>query len=146
MALASRRLPSIVTRADLAWLLTPTYAAALSVDDDEAHDRLERAMARPDVAEDLLWGISEALEARRGPRTSEDALLDKLSAGLHARRGKVTAAASDPAVSAVLVRINLEIGLAPDALRATLETPKGRAILDAGLRKLGDQLVRELVK
>jgi hypothetical protein len=146
MSQPSRRLPSIVTRADLAWLLTPTYAAAMDVDDDEAHDRLERAVGRPELVEDLLWGISEALEARRGPRTSEDALLDKLSAGLHARRGKVTAAAGDPAVSAVLVLVNLEIGMASESLRGTLETPKGRAMLDAGLRKLGDHLVRELVK
>jgi hypothetical protein len=146
MPLDSRRLPAIVTRADLAWLLTPTYAAAMSVDDDEAHERLERALAHQALADDLLWGLSEALEARRGARTSVDALLDKLSAGLHARRGKVTAAAGDPAVSAVLVRLNLEVGLASETLRATLETPRGRALLDTGLRKLGDHLVRELVK
>jgi hypothetical protein len=146
MALASRRLPSIVTRVDLAWLLTPTYAAAMSVDDEEAHDRLERALGRPELVDDLLWGLSEALEARRGPRTSVDSLLDKLSVGVHARRGKVTSAGGDPAVAAVMVRINLEIGLASETLRGTLETDKGRAMLDAGLRRLGDHLVRELLK
>jgi hypothetical protein len=146
MGLATRRLPAIVTRADLAWLLTPTYAAAMSVDDEEAHERLERALARPEVVDDLLWGLSEALEAARGPRTAVDALLDKLSAGLHARRGKVTAAGGDPLVSAVMVRINLELGLASETLRATLRTEQGGAMLDAGLRKLGDHLVRELVR
>ena len=59
MPLFSPRLPAVVTRADLAWLVTPTYAEALSVEDDEAHDRLERALTHPELVDDLLWGISE---------------------------------------------------------------------------------------
>jgi hypothetical protein len=46
----------------------------------------------------------------------------------------------------VLVRINLEIGLAPEQMRATLDTDKGRAVLAAGLRELGGHLVKELLK
>ena len=144
--LFSRRLPAVVTRADLAWLVTPTYAEALSVEDDEAHDRLERALAQPELVDDLLWGISEALPAKQGARTTEDQLVDRLSKALHARRGKVTAAPAGPAVSAVLVRINVELGLAPEPLRATLRTDKGQQLLDEGLRRLGAHLVNELLK
>jgi hypothetical protein len=144
--LFSPRLPAVVTRADLAWLVTPTYAEAMSVDDEEAHDRLVRALAHAEVVNDLLWGLSEALAATRGVRTSSDQVVDKLSKGLHARRGKVTAAPSGPAISAVLVRINCELGLASESLRSMLETDKGRTLLDEGLRKLGAHLVRELMK
>ena len=144
--LFSRRLPAVVTRADLAWLVTPTYAEALSVEDEEAHDRLERALTHPGLVDDLLWGISEALPAQQGARTTEDQLMDRLSKALHARRGKVTAAPAGPAVSAVLVRINVELGLAAEPMRLTLATDKGQALLDDGLRKLGAHLVNELLK
>jgi hypothetical protein len=144
--LFSPRLPAVVTRADLAWLVTPTYAEALSVEDDEAHERLERALSHPELVDDLLWGISEALPTKLGPRTTPDQLVDRLSKGLHARRGKVKAAAAGPAVSAVLVRINVELGLAAEPMRLTLQTDKGQKLLDDGLRKLGAHLVDELIK
>ena len=144
--LFSPRLPAVVTRADLAWLVTPTYAEALSVEDEEAHERLERAFTRPELIDDLLWGISEALPERQGPRTTPDQLVDRLSKGIHARRGKVTAAVAGPSVSAVLVHINVTLGLAPEAVRATLQTDKGQKLLDDGLRTLGAHLVDELLK
>ena len=144
--LFSPRLPAVVTRADLAWLVTPTYAEALSVEDDEAHDRLERALTHPELVDDLLWGISEALPARQGARTTPDQLVDRLSKALHARRGKVTAAAAGPAISAVLVRINVDLGLAAEPMRLTLQTDKGQRLLDDGLRTLGAHLVGELLK
>lgn len=146
MALFSRRLPHVVTIPDLAVLLTPTYAEAMSVEDEEAHERLVRALSRTRVADDLYAGLSEALEAVQGERTPEDALMDKLSKGIQKRRSRVKAAPGTPGLAAVLVRINLEIGLAPEQMRATLDTDKGRAVLAAGLRDLGAHLVKELLK
>ncbi|MFL5262248.1 MAG: hypothetical protein ACJ79R_17550 [Anaeromyxobacteraceae bacterium] len=146
MTLFSRRLPHVLTHADLARVVAPTYAEALNVEDDEAHDRVSRAIERPGVADDLYRGISEALARSRGPRTTEDAQLDKLSAGVVARRARVKAAPASPAISAVLVRMNLELGLAPEGMRATLATDKGRAMLDDGLRALGAHLAKELLK
>jgi hypothetical protein len=146
MALFSRRLPHVVTLPDLAILLTPTYGESMSVEDDEAHERLVRALSRTRVADDLYDGISAALEGLQGQRTSEDALMDKLSKGIQKRRARVKAAPQSAGLAAVLVRINLEIGLAPEQMRATLETDKGRAVLTAGLRDLGAYLVKELLK
>ena len=144
MALFSRRLPHVLTRADLAALVAPTYARALSVDEEEAHGRLRRALERPGVAEDLYRGLSAALAEAKGPRTSVDAVIDKLSAAVQARRWRVKAAPATPALSAVLVRLNLEIGLAPEPMRATLAAGKGRELLEEGLRQLGEHLVKEL--
>lgn len=146
MPLFSRRLPHVLTRGDLALLLAPTYASALSVDEEEALERLRRALERPGVADDLYRGVSAALLAAKGPRTSEDALVDKLSAGVQARRSRARAAPATPALSAVMVRVNLEIGLAPEPMRATLAGGKGQALLEEGLRQLGDHLVKELLK
>jgi hypothetical protein len=146
MPLFSRRLPHVVTIADLAILLTPTYAEAMSVEDEEAHERLVRALAHTRLADDLYLGLSEALEGMRGERTSEDALMDKLSKGVQKRRSRVKGAPSTAALAAVMVRINLEIGMAPEQMRATLDTDKGRAVLAEGLRSLGNHLVKDLLK
>lgn len=142
----SPRLTHVLTRADLATLLTPTYADAQGVDDDEAHDRVTRALEDPELVEDLYEEISRALEAHKGPRTDADGVINKLSKAVETRKGRVKPAAASPGVSAVLVRINLANGLAPDAMRAVMESDKGRAALAAGLRALGAHLVKELVK
>jgi hypothetical protein len=146
VALFSRRLPHVVTRADLVALVAPTYARARGVDEEEASDRLGRALSVPAALDDLYRGLSQALEDAKGPRTSEDALVDRISAGIAARRARAKAADGTPRIAAVLVRLDLEIGLAPEAMRATLATPKGRALLDAGLRELGAHLVKDLLR
>jgi hypothetical protein len=146
VAYFSKRLPHVLTRADLALLLSPTYAKARGVDGEEAGERLSRALAAPAALDDLYRGISGALAGAKGPRTSEDALVDRLSAGVVARRARARAAAGTPGVSAVLVRLDLELGLAPEPMRATLATEKGRALLEEGLRELGAHLVKELLR
>lgn len=142
----SSRLPHVVTARDLVVLLAPTYAAARGVDEQEATERLTRALQARGALDDVYRGLSSALAAAKGPRTSEDALVDKLSAGVAVRRARVKAAPITPAVAAVLVRLDLEIGLAADAMRETLATPRARALLDEGLHALGAHLLRGLMK
>lgn len=142
----SSRLPHVVTGRDLVVLLAPTYAAARGVDEEEAMERLTRALQARGALDDLYRGLSSALAAAKGPRTSEDALVDKLSAGVAARRARAKPAPVTPAIAAVLVRLDLEIGLAADAMRETLATPRARALLDEGLHALGAHLLRGLMK
>lgn len=144
MSSAFERLPHVVTRADLATSLTATYAAAQNVDDEEAHDRLARALTDPGLLDDLYWGLEEALVAQQGSR-SDDALLDTLSKRVASRKGRLAASTSRD-VAAVIVRINLLLNLAPDAMRELLDSEKGKAALDKGLRTLGAHLVKELLK
>jgi hypothetical protein len=146
VTLFSRRLPHVLTRKDLVLLVAPTYAAARGVDEEEAMERLGRALAAPAALDDLYRGVSEALREKQGPRTTEDALVDKLSAAVVARRARARAAAVTPAVSAALVRLDLEIGLAPEPMRATLASERGKKLLDEGLRALGAHLVKELLR
>jgi hypothetical protein len=146
VTLFSRRLPHVLPRADLVAILAPTYAAARGVDGEEASERLARALAVPAALDDVYRGISAALRDVQGPRTSEDALVDRLSAGIVARRSRVKAADATPAVAAALVRLDVEIGLAPEAMRATLATPRGSALLGEGLRALGAHVVKELLR
>jgi hypothetical protein len=142
----SRRLPHVVTRKDLALLIAPTYAASASVDFDEAHERMERAVGSQRIVDRLYAGLSAALEQRKGPRTTEDAVIEDLSAGMQKRRSRVKAAPLTPAISAVMVMLNLELGYAPEMMRGALENPKGKALLDDGLQALGTHLANELIK
>ena len=146
MALFSRRLPHVVTRADLARMLAPTYARAAQVDVEVAEERLLRALGSQRILDELYSGLSAALAKAKGPRTSEDEFVDKLSAGVQARRGKVRAAELTPAVSAVLVLVNVELGEAREMMRDALQGEKGRALLQAGLERLGAHLVSELIR
>ena len=145
MTTFSPRVPHLFPPRTLARLLTPTYAQAADVDVDEAHERLTLAFASAALVADLQRGISAALEEAQGPRTSSDKLLDRLSARL-GQGGRVRAAASSAGLAAVLVRIHLELGLAPEQMRATLATPRGAAALDDGLRALGAHVVKELLR
>ena len=142
----SRRLPHVVTRADLAVLVSPTYAAAQRVDEDVAQDRLQAALANAAFLAQLYEGLSDALREYRGPRTTEDAVIDKLSHGVEERRAKVRPAPLTSAVSAVLVSIDLAAGIAPEMMRRTLDTEKGRALLGEGLKQLGGHLLKELLR
>jgi hypothetical protein len=142
----SRRLPHVVTRKDMALLIAPTYAASANVDFEEAHERMERAVTSDRIADQLYAGLSAALYERKGPRTTEDALIDELSAGVQKRRSRVKAAALTPALSAVMVMLNVELGYAPEMMRGALENPKGKALLEDGLRALGTHLLKELIK
>jgi hypothetical protein len=146
MALISTRIPHVVTRKDLAVLLTPTYAAAQRVDEEEAHERMSRAVDDPVLVELLYGAISAGLEARKGRRTALDELIDRLSEGVETRLGRVRAAPETPGLAAVLVRIDLTLGLAAQTLWNLLESEKGRTALDAGLRELGAHLVKELLR
>ncbi len=146
MTLFSPRVPHLFPPRTLATLLTTTYAAAANVDEDEAHDRLTRALGSSALVSQIHEGVSRALAARCGPRTSPDKLLDSVSKGLARRGGNVRPAPASPGLAAVLVRIHLEIGLAPDAMRATLATPRGAAALEQGMTELGTHLVQSLLR
>lgn len=146
MTLFSRRLPHVFPPKDLVRVLAPTYAAARGVDEEEAVERLTRALGAPAALDDVYRGLSEALRAAQGPRTGEDQLVDRLSAGVVARRGRAKAAPATAAISAALVRLDLEIGLAPDSMRETLASARGKALLEEGLRALGTHVAKDLLR
>lgn len=144
--LFSKRLPHVVTRTDWAILIAPTYAAAQRLDEDVALDRLTEALGNPALVAQLYQGLSDALVDFRGARTTEDALIDRLSRGVEERRARVRAAQVTAAISAVLVSIDLAAGIAPEMMRTTLATERGQTLLREGLKQLGAHLLKELLK
>jgi hypothetical protein len=140
-----KRLPHIVTRSDWTALLTSTYGEAQSVDDEEAAERLARALGNPQLLEELYQALAVALEEKQGG-PPDDKVLDRFSKAIQKRRGRIRAAPATPEVSAMLVQIDLEIGVAPEVLRPTLTSEKGAKLLAAGRAAVASHLVKELLK
>lgn len=145
MTLFSRRLPHVLTRADLAYLLLPTYEREANVGEELAHERLTRALNKQGLADKIYEAVSTALVSVQGTR-GEDTLMNAMSKAVPKRRANIKAAPSTPALSAVTVWINVEIGVAPEELRAALESGKGLKLLEQGFRGLGKFLVEQLVR
>ena len=122
----SPRLRHVLTRSDLALLLAPTYAASANVDFDEAHERMQRAVAGEQVAAALYDGLSAALETRRG---SPDEVIDKLSAGVQKRRSRMKAF-SDADVP--LAHVAATAPSTSAALTARVLTRRERSTMSAG--------------
>lgn len=140
----SKRLPHVLTKKDLALIVAPTVAAASRVEFDIAHERMERAFAIHRVADAFYEGFSAALEAQQGSRTTDDGLIDKLSAAVEKKRSRVKPAEVTPAISAALVFLDIETGHAAEMMRNALDSDKGRALLKKGLQDLAAQILREL--
>ena len=146
MSTYPKRLAHVITRTDWTYLLAPTYAAAQSVDEDIALERLQRAVQSEQILNELYAGLAAGMAKLRGARTTEDEQIDKLSVGIEKRRSKVKAMAQTPGLSAVLVSIDVQIGHAPEMMRDALANPKGAALLKSGLAAFGAFLFKELVK
>lgn len=135
--LASR--PIVVSR------LVRTYAQAHQIDDEEAQQRLERALSGA-LHEDVLAATWAALVGSTR-RLDEAGLLEKVAGALKdrpLRRSKPVA--TNPGWSAFLLLLDLEIGTASEAARRALETPDARARLGQGLAEVGGFLSKELTR
>jgi len=144
MSLFSPRLPHVLTIADLTDLMTPTYARENGVSDELSHERMARILKNKGFADRIYEAISTALSAVKEPKT-EDAIVDALAKAVAKRRNKVSAVSPSSGLSAVTVSFNIQLDLAPLSLRDTLESERGRKLLDQGFAALGKHLVRELL-
>jgi hypothetical protein len=146
MGALSTRLPHIITRNDMVVLLTTTYGVAQAVEDDDARERLTKALATDrTLMDDLLRSIEEALATYIQPGTDANALLDKFSKRVATRAPRIKDADGTKA-AALLVRINMSLGLVPEPVRLAMESEKGKATQRESLRAVGAFLVQQLLK
>ena len=145
VTLFSQRLPHVLTRSDLAYMLAPTYAREVGVSEELAHERMVRALKSQALCDKIYDAVSDALVAVQGSKT-EDKLMDELSKAVPKRIGKIEAAPTTPPLSAVMVWLNIEIGLAQEDLRATLQSERGRTLLKQGFRGVAESLVKQLIR
>lgn len=139
------RLGHLATRPVVVSRLVRTYAEAHTLDDEEAQQRLERALSGR-LYEDLLaatWAVLTA-EAKR---LDEAGLLEKIAGTLTDRPLRRSKAATVNAQwSAFMLLADLEAGTASEAARRALETDEARKRLSAGLEEAGRYLAKELTR
>lgn len=139
------RLGHLATRPVVVNRLVPTYAKAHTIDEQEASERLGRALAGS-LWEDVLAATWEAMKGRV-KRLDEERLLEKVSATLEERPlryGRVVEVT--PTWGAFMMLLDLEIGTAGDAARRVMESEQGRKMISAGLAEAGLFLATELTK
>jgi hypothetical protein len=139
------RLAHLATRSVVVAKLTPTYARAHHIDEEEAAQRLSQAL-QGRLLPSLL---EEAWTAMRGKakRLDDEGLVEKVAATLKdrpQRPGRV--AELTPAWSAFLVLADLEVGTASEAARRVMESPEGRQRAQLGLAEVGRFLAAELTR
>ena len=139
------RLAHLATRSVVVAKLTPTYAHAHRLDENEAAQRLASAL-QGRLLPSLL---EEAWRTMRGKskRLTDEGLLEKVATTLRdrpMRPGRV--AELTPAWSAFLVLADLEAGIASEAARRVMESPEGRQRGQEGLAEAGRFLAAELTR
>lgn len=139
------RLAHLATRAVVVAKLMPTYARAHNIDEEEAAQRLSTALGGR-----LLTALLESTwTAMRGSakRLTDDGLLEKVATTLGDRPLRPgRPAPSNPAWSAFLILMDLEVGTASDAARRVMETDEGRRRGQEGLAEAGRFLAAELTR
>ena len=139
------RLAHLATRAVVVAKLMPTYARAHNIDEEEASQRLSTALGGR-----LLTALLESTwTAMRGSakRLTDDGLLEKVATTLGDRPLRPgRPAPSNPAWSAFLILMDLEVGTASDAARRVMETDEGRRRGQEGLAEAGRFLAAELTR
>lgn len=139
------RLGHLATAKIVAAKLTPPYASAHLVDENEAVGRLERALPGP-LLEDLLEATWKALE-QKSKRFDEQKTLEKIFESLKDRPYRPgRKLASTPAISAFWILCDIATGTASDAARKVMESEAGQQKANEGLAELGGYLASELTR
>ena len=139
------RLAHLATRAVVVAKLVPTYARAHHIDEEEAAQRLSSVLSGrmlPSLL-DAAWAAMRG----KSKRLTDDGLLEKVATTLSERPQRPGRVADlNPAWSAFLILVDLEVGTASDAARRVMETDEGRRRGEEGLAEAGRFLAAELTR
>lgn len=140
------RLAHLATAKIVAAKLVPAFAKAHLIDEEEARERLERALPGA-LLEQLLDATWSAMQASTR-RFDETRLLDKIFDTLKERPFRPGREQKDVSadLAAFYVLVDIAAGTASDAARRLLETDAGRARGQAGLAEAGRYLSKELTR
>lgn len=139
------RLSHLATRAVLVAKLRPSFAAAHTLSDEEAAERLGQALSGPFWAELLSAAWSEMKVLK--PRLSEGELLDRVAQTLAQRPLRPgRKVALNAAWSAFFVLADLRANVVSDAARRVMESAQGSKMAQAGLTEAGRYLAGELLR
>ena len=137
----------LMTRTQLARMLTETYALARNIDLDESYHRLETALGNLRLIQGLQDGVWKGMhEIREGTESAK--LIDRAAKRLE-RRKKFKAIRirhkDEGSWAAVTILIDMSSGFSTGEAIGMLDTPEGGKLLEQGFEFLGHALAKTLV-
>ena len=137
----------LVTRTQMARILTETYAVARNLDLDDAYSRLETAFA----SEQLISGFQSGIYAgitRLRPGDNLEKLIQRAVKRV-ARRKKFRALRiprkDEGGWAALMIKIEMQAGFSTGEAMGMLDTPEGAILLQRGFEVLGYEIAKILV-
>jgi hypothetical protein len=140
------RLAHLATRQVIAAKLLESYAQVHHLDEEEAEERLLRALGTPLWEEVLAATWSALLGGTK--RLDEAGLLEKVAQSLMdrpLRRGHLLKETT-PGFSAFWVQVDLAAGTAGEAARRVMESEQGQRMAKMGFDEAGKFLAKELTR
>jgi len=137
----------LITRTQLARILTETYALARNIDLDESYRRLEISLSNLKLIEGLQAGIWQGMHEIK-PEAVSQKLIERAVKRLE-RRKKFKAIRirhqQEGAWAAVTVMIDMNAGFSTGEAIGLLDTPEGAILLEKGFEFLGREIAKTLV-
>ena len=137
----------LMTRTQLARMLTETYALARNIDLDESYHRLETALSNLRLIQGLQDGVWNGMHELR-PETDTHKLITRATKRLEKRKkfkGIRIRYKDEGAWAAVTILIDMNSGFSTGEAIGMLDTPEGANLLEQGFQMLGLALAKTLV-
>lgn len=149
MTAVPRRLIAVLTRLQLAEMLSPTYALAKNVDLNEAAVRLEDALRNLRLIEGLQRGTFAGLRAAKS-HLDDDAIVEVVIKKLGKKQKRwqplKPKAKDDAAMAAVTLLVDAGAGVATADAWGMIESEDGAVFLERGFHVVGAHLAHELTR
>ncbi len=139
---------SLITKGQLAEMMSASYAKARTIDPNEAYLRLEVGLRTLPLIEGLQDSLWHALLNER-PDLEESKLVALIRKKLQKRKRYRAAGWSrsdEGAWVALSLFFDQQAGVGSGEAEALLETPDGQTILDRGFELAGKHLAKELLR
>lgn len=139
---------ALMTRVQTAELMAATYAKLRTLDANEAYTRLENGLRDSGLLSDIQHATWQALHEAKPDWTDTQLLtsLAKKATKSKRFRGPTISRRDEGDWVALSTQLDLACGYASGEAYDLLESPGGQALLDAGYRRLGKHLAKELLR
>jgi|GEM_PF-2780510 len=137
----------LITKTQMARILTETYAIARNLDLDDAYSRLEIAFRSEQLLSGFQSSIFEGMTRLR-PNENIDKLIQR-AVKRAGRRKKFRALRirrkDEGGWAALMIKIEMQAGFSTGEAIGMLDTPEGAALLQRGFNVLGHEIAQILV-
>jgi hypothetical protein len=137
----------LITKTQLARMLSETYALARNIELDEAYQRLETSLRQLKLIEGLQSGIWRGMHNIK-PESDSHKLVERAAKRLQRRKNFKAIRIrnqQEGAWAAMTVLIDMHAGFSTGEAIGLLDTAEGEALLQKGFEFIGHEIAKTLV-